>query len=260
MIVVALAVARVVDAKHINASASWTQAFKTATLLKSLSVNALIIGESGVGKKSLASYILPDAIIFDASNYDELLLALDSMNSVIITNLENSPNIKKILDIVTVRSIRIVATASNLYKNDFVDKVFSIKLDIPSLRERPEDVSFLIDKYINEAVSLFGASEMLKITNINPDLSKNSHSLKKQIMIQYLLQNINENELMEIIQKYLFEKLGSNSDYKNFLHLYEVPLIKAGLQKFKSQLQLSDKLGLNRNTLRKKISENDKYL
>lgn len=95
MIVVALAVARVVDAKHINASASWTQAFKTATLLKSLSVNALIIGESGVGKKSLASYILPDAIIFDASNYDELLLALDSMNSVIITNLENSPNIKK---------------------------------------------------------------------------------------------------------------------------------------------------------------------
>jgi len=36
-----------------------------------------------------------------------------------------------------------------------------------------------------------------------------------------------------------------------FLHLYEVPIIKAGLQRFKSQLQLSEKLGLNRNTLRK---------
>jgi len=54
--------------------------------------------------------------------------------------------------------------------------------------------------------------------------------------------------------------LGSNNDYKNFLHLYEVPIIKAGILRFKSQLQLSDKLGLNRNTLRKKIADNEKYL
>lgn len=259
MIVVALVVARVVDAKNIAASASWAQAFKTATLLKTLSVNALIIGEEGVGKKSLASYILPDATILDASNYEELLLALESNNSIIITNLENSPNIKKIFELITLKNIRVVATASNLYKNEIVDKVFSIKLDIPSLKERPEDVNILIDKYINEAASLFGQSETLKISNINPDLSRNSYSLKKQVVIHYLLQNIGERELMDIIEKYLFEKLGSNNDYKNFLHIYEVPLIKAGLHKFKSQLQLSDKLGLNRNTLRKKISENSKY-
>ena len=65
---------------------------------------------------------------------------------------------------------------------------------------------------------------------------------------------------MEIIYNYLVDRLGSQSDYKNFLHLYEAPLIKAGFDKFKSQLQLSDRLGLNRNTLRKKIAENDKYL
>ena len=65
---------------------------------------------------------------------------------------------------------------------------------------------------------------------------------------------------MEIIEKYLLNKIGSNSDYRNFLYLYEVPLIKAGLTKFKSQLKLSDKLGLNRNTLRKKIAENKAYL
>jgi len=59
---------------------------------------------------------------------------------------------------------------------------------------------------------------------------------------------------------YLFDKLGSNSDYRNFLYLYEVPLIKAGLNKFNSQLKLSDKLGLNRNTLRKKIADNKQYL
>ncbi|HIC42959.1 MAG TPA: Fis family transcriptional regulator, partial [Sulfurimonas sp.] len=54
--------------------------------------------------------------------------------------------------------------------------------------------------------------------------------------------------------------LGGNNDYRNFLYLFEAPLIKAGLEKFKTQLQLADKLGLNRNTLRKKIAENKEYL
>lgn len=79
-------------------------------------------------------------------------------------------------------------------------------------------------------------------------------------MINYLLQDIQEDELMEILQNYLLKQLGSNNDYKKFLHLYEVPIIKAGLQRFKSQLQLSGKLGLNRNTLRKKMADNINYL
>jgi DNA-binding protein Fis len=79
-------------------------------------------------------------------------------------------------------------------------------------------------------------------------------------MIHYLLQEINEKEIMEIMENFLYEKLGSNSDYRKFLPLYEAPLIRAGLKKFKSQLQLADKLGLNRNTLRKKITENKNYL
>ncbi|MDK9694621.1 MAG: Fis family transcriptional regulator, partial [Sulfurimonas sp.] len=119
------------DANYITASASSAQAFKTATLLKTLSVNALIRGELGVGKSSLAHYILPDAPILDASNYDELLLALENTSQVIITNLENSPNIKKILDFVLSRNIRIVASAAHLYNHEMLDKVFSIKLDIP---------------------------------------------------------------------------------------------------------------------------------
>ncbi|MDX9756088.1 MAG: Fis family transcriptional regulator, partial [Sulfurimonas sp.] len=48
------------DASYITASAASAQAFKTATLLKTLNVNSLITGELGVGKKSLACYILPD--------------------------------------------------------------------------------------------------------------------------------------------------------------------------------------------------------
>lgn len=260
MIVVALVVARVVDANYITASASSAQAFKTATLLKTLSVNALITGEVGVGKKSLARYILPNAPMLDASNYDELLVTLESANSVIITNLENLPNTKKVLDIISANNIMVIATAKSSYYNEVADKIFSIKLDIPSLQERPEDVKQLVEKFAKEASLLFGPKDEFSLKNFKPDLSQNSNSLRKQVMINYLLQNVSENELIEIIENYLVEKLGSNNDYKNFLHLYEVPLVRAGLQRFKSQLQLSDKLGLNRNTLRKKIADNSKYL
>jgi len=259
-IVVVLAVALVVDASYITASASSAEALKTATLLKTLNVNALITGEIGVGKKSLAQYILPQAPVLDALNFEELLITLQSTSEIVIINLENSPNINKILDIVIDKNIRVVATAKSSYLNDVVDKLFSIKFDIPPLSQRPEDIKPLIEKFILEASSIFSTNNEFNFENFTPDLSRNSYSLRRQVMMNYLLQDINENELMDILEVYLVDKLGSNNDYKNFLHLYEVPIIKAGLKKFKSQLQLSDKLGLNRNTLRKKIADNEQYL
>jgi len=249
-----------VDASYITASASSAEAFKTATLLKTLSVNSLITGECGVGKKSLAQYILPDAPVLDASNLDELVTALQSTSELVITNLENSPNINKILNIINSKNIRVIATAKSLYYNESIDKTFSIKFDIPPLSQRPEDIEELIQKFTKEASGIFNTNDEFNIENFKPDLSQNSNSLRRQVMISYLLQDIKEVELIDIIQAYLLDKLGSNNDYKNFLHLYEVPLIQAGLQRFKSQLQLSDKLGLNRNTLRKKIADNEKYL
>lgn len=260
MIVAALAAAPVVDVNYIKASASSAQAFKTATLLKTLKVNSLITGEEGVGKKSLACYILPDAPVLDASNHDELLIALNSVHNIIIINLENSPNSKKIFDLISSKNIRVVATARSFYSHEYADRFFSIKFDIPPLRERVEDVKELVQKFTTEASLLFCTKKEFKMSNFEPDLSQNANSLRRQVMIHYLLQDINEKELMKIFQNYLVDRLGSNNDYKNFLYLYEVPLIKAGFDKYKSQLQLSDRLGLNRNTLRKKIADNSKYL
>lgn len=81
---------QVVDVTNfVTASEASYQAFKTATLLKTLSVNALIMGEIGVGKKSLASFILPDASVIDASNFDELLVAIESSSEIIITNIDS---------------------------------------------------------------------------------------------------------------------------------------------------------------------------
>ena len=244
----------------ITVSNASKEAFKTATLLKTLSVNSLITGESGVGKKSLAKYILPDAPVLDASNHDELLVTLESTRYIIITNLHKSPNLHTVIETIKLNDIRVVATARNYIFNDSLDEFFSVKFDIPPLSQRDEDVEELVQLFKNEASELFGVNNEFNFNNFIPDLTENSNSLKRQVMINYLLQDIKDIELMDIVENYLSDKLGSNSDYRNHLYLYEVPLIRAGLNKFKSQLKLSDKLGLNRNTLRKKIADNKKYL
>lgn len=241
-------------------SSASKEAFKTATLLKTLNVNSLITGETGVGKKSLAQYILPNTPIIDASNFDELLTALASVNQIIISNLHNAPNLQTLIDTIKTNNVRVIATANNYIENHSLDDVFSIKFDIPPLSTREEDVEALVKIFSDEASLLFGVVSELNMNNFNPDLSRNSHSLKRQVMVNYLLQDVQDTELMDIIENYLSDKLGSNSDYREFLYLYEVPLIKSGLKQFKSQLKLSDKLGLNRNTLRKKIADNSKYL
>lgn len=260
VVVVQVAAAAVDVTSFITASDASYQAKKTATLLKTLTVNALIMGEMGVGKRSLASFILPDASIIDASHFEELLTALENVNEIIITNIDNSPNIVRLLEALESSSVRVVATSRHSYSNKHIDDFFSVKFDIPPLKERSKDIEILIKKFAKEASRLFGGEEEFHVKNFTPDLSQNSYSLRRQVMVSYLLQEINDKELMGIIENYLYEKLGSNSDYRKFLYLYEVPLIRAGLDRFKSQLQLSDKLGLNRNTLRKKISENKDYL
>ena len=197
----------VVVTKFVTACEASYQAFKTATLLKTLTVNALIMGEVGVGKRSLATFILPDASVIDASNFDELLTALESCSEVIITNIENSPNIKRLIDTIKDNSIRVIATSKQSYSNEFTDDLFSVKFDIPPLKERKEDIDLLVESFVNEASTLFSGNEEFNIKNFKPDLTQNAKSLRRQVMVNYLLQDIQDKELIEIIENYLYNKL-----------------------------------------------------
>ncbi len=260
LVVVELAAAvAVAVTKFITASNASKEAFKTANLLKSLTVNTLIYGERGTGKRTLAKYIVPNASVIDASSFDELLTAIESSNEIIITNIESSPNIHRVFQAIQEKKIRVVATCVHVSTNELYDDLFSVKFDLPPLNKRMEDVEALIDIYLDEVKEIVREDVKFNRKNFVPDLLDNSISLKKQIYSHAFLENITVNELMYLIENYLEDKIGTNSDYRNNLYIYEVPLIRAGLKKFKSQLQLADRLGLNRNTLRKKIADNSEY-
>lgn len=254
------AVTTAVDAiNFVTASPSSVEAFKTANLLKGLSVNAVIFGERGTGKLTLARYILPHAPVIDGSCFDELLDAIGSNQEVIIHRLDDVPNLKRLNEAIQKGQTRVIATAGFRYSQDQLDEIFTIRLALPSLNERREDVELLIDAFVKEAQQTLGKYDPFDLHGFIPDVSENAISLRRQVYRHYLFDTIGENDLMGIIEHYLAERLGSNNDYRLFLHLYEVPLIRAGIKRFKSQLQLSERLGLNRNTLRKKIAEHAKY-
>ncbi len=249
----------VVVTNFLGTSRASTEAFKTANLLKTLSVNALIYGENGTGKLTLARYILPNAPILNTHNFDELLEAIKSNRELIITHIEEAPNLKRLIDTINASNIRVIVTTKEGAENELLQDNFSVRIHIPPLSERPEDIRPLLELFMQEANTIFGEDKPFVMPTYAFDLSRNAVSLRKQLFLYYQFSNIGENDLMAIIEQYLSDKLGSKNDYRNYLHLYEVPLIRVGLKQFKSQLQLADKLGLNRNTLRKKIAEQSHY-
>jgi len=243
----------------LTASSASLEAFKTANLLKGLSVSAIIIGARGTGKLTLARYILPHTPVIDASNFDELMDSLEKYSAIIIHRIDDISNIKRFEETLNRTKTRIIATGGFRFSQEQLENIFSIRLSIPSLRERPEDIALLCDLFTREAQETFGKMDPIDTSKFIPDVSENALSLRRQVYLHCLLSSVGEDDLMGIMENFLFQKLGSNNDYRKFLHLYEVPLIRAGIKKFKSQLQLSDKLGLNRNTLRKKITEHAPY-
>jgi DNA-binding protein Fis len=89
------------------------------------------------------------------------------------------------------------------------------------------------------------------------DLSQNLKSLKASIYKELIVKTFDEEDIKALLYDYLFKTVEGNNAYREHLGLYEIPLIEAGLKKYKSQLKLANVLGLNRNTLRKKIQEYD---
>ncbi len=225
---------------------------KSFNLTKTLFVSSIIIGEAHTGKKSLARYLFPDAPLVSGENQEEVETALKNHNELIIADFEKLRN-QSTLDF---SNKRIIATANYMGNPALIDELFAFIYTMPSLQERPEDIDYIKSLFIKEAIStLMIESDLFDADEIPINLTMNTKSLKKSVYSYLVQRSMDEEDIKAVLYQYLLKHLDGHDGYREHLGLYEIPLIEAGLKKFGSQLQLSQVLGINRNTLRKKIHE-----
>ena len=227
----------------------------SAKLLQAVEVNALILGENGVGKKSLAKYILPRSEIYEAKNLqkdiaDEVLILQNE--AIIVDKINEITNIDLFLKWIDENSIRVIAISQTENLNQKIKDIFSINLEIPNLSKRDEDTKALINKFSQEASSILDMP-LIPLSKLIINISNNTHSLRKSIYFSYLFETIGEHEILMFLEKYISENLSGDNSYKDLSYIFEVPLLKASTKKYKSQVQVAKHLGLNRITLRKKL-------
>ncbi len=152
---------------------------------------------------------------------------------------------------------RVVAISNRVHNSSVIDRKFAFIYNMPPLRDRLEDVELLSREFIKEIREelMLDSSYPISISPNSLDLSMNIKSLRADIYKRLILNNISRKDIENILYDYLYENLGGNNAYRENLPIFERPLIEAGLKRYRSQLRLSSILGLNRNTLRKKINE-----
>lgn len=227
---------------------------KSFNLTKTLFVSSIIIGAEHTGKKTLVRYLFPNTPLVSGENQEEVKVALENHDELIITNFEKLSN-QNNLDF---NNKRIIATASYMGNSQLIDSLFAFIYTMPALQERPKDIEYIKVLFIKEALStLMLDKNDINLNDIPTNLTSNTKSLKKSIFTHLIKHSMHAKEIESILYAYLFKHLDGNDGYRKYLGLYEKPLIEAGLKKFASQLQLSQVLGINRNTLRKKIHEHN---
>ena len=240
---------------YIAKSRASLEALKSANLLKSLTLSALIVGESGTGKETLAKFILPEAKIVQGDNFQEVLTFIGTNDAVIIKNFDKISNFQILKAEIEKHKTRVIATSKTELLDKITSEFFALTITLSPLIERQEDVELLTEKFFQEVSAIFGESSDVSLKDLNVDLSNNCYSLRKSIYIKYLIDSLGENDVMSVIEGFLAKKLGGKNDYRDQLYLFDVPMLRCGFKKFNSQLNMSEKFGLNRNTLRKKIND-----
>ena len=227
----------------------------SAKLLQAVEVNALILGESGVGKKSLAKYILPNSDVYDAKDLQKDIIddiVILQNRAIIIDKINEITNIDVFLKWIEENSIRIIAISNTENLNQKLKDIFSINLEIPPLCKREEDTKALVTKFSQEASTILDMT-LISQSKLIVNISNNTHSLRKSIYFSYLFETIGEHEILMFLEKYISENLHGENSHKELSYIFEVPLLKASTKKYKSQVQVAKHLGLNRITLRKKL-------
>lgn len=224
-----------------------------ANMASTLPVNVLIVGQIGVGKKLLAAHILSDDITFDGKFLEQSILNktinLSQYPEMIVTNIQNVINKKEFMEHLS--GIKVVATSNFIL--DEIEDLFAIKIDIPPLESRSEDLDELTKFHYKKAKDLFDVK--IDLDELDIDLSQNGLSLKKSIFKSVFIKSLTDDDIKKSMEYFLHKQIKEKKDYKELLQYFEIPLLDAAKKEFHSQLKMATNLNINRMTLRKKIEQ-----
>jgi len=237
--------------KFIAKSESSKKILKIAQMSSNLPVNIIILGQTGVGRKLLANEVLPHAQNFDSRKLEKLIttkkIDLKEYSELIVYDINKVLNKVEFLD--NLSEIKIVATGF-LSDEEYIDK-FAVKLEIQPLELRREDLEELINIYVHNAKKIYPSTVVPSDMKI--DISGNGITLKQSIFKSILLKSMTRQEIKNTLYDFFIRELKDERSYKQLLEIFEIPLLKAARKVYKSQLQMANKLSMNRITLRKKL-------
>jgi DNA-binding protein Fis len=220
-------------------------------LTHSLYVSSILIGPPSTGKRTLVRHLFPELPEVDGHDLDALKSALTRENELIITSFEAIDNPEQ-LDF---QNKRILAVADREIPPRIADEKFAFIYRMPPLEERPEDLRAFTELFHGEAREVFRCTEEMEMAPERLDISENLRSLRASVYREMLQQSMRPEEIESALYHLFLRTLEGNNAYRENLGILERPLLKAGLERYGSQLKLSEILGINRNTLRKKLHE-----
>ena len=226
--------------------------YQTLQATKELMVSSLIYGEEYTGKKTLIKKLYANSAWVDGSNIGDIKEALKNNSSVVITNFEQVRS----LELLNFENVNVVAIYNGKEYSKTLENKFAFFYYMPSLIEREEDIKLFANYYSKEANEIFNIKNGAEVELKDIDISQNLKSLKRSIFRNILFKNVTQEDLSSIMYQFFLKNYKGINVYKEQLEIFEKALLKAGLDIYGSQLKLSEVLGINRNTLRKKINEN----
>ncbi|MEF3191803.1 MAG: sigma 54-interacting transcriptional regulator [Campylobacterales bacterium] len=229
---------------------------RLVTLLSGVRTNILITGEIGTGKSFIAKQISPQAVIADGANLPELLTILNTFNEVIIENFDAITN----YDQITLEGRRLIAITTRPIRSAIVDRFFGMTIELLPLRDHPEDILPLSELFLQELQESYGITASLPLSHMKLDISQNAHSLRQSIAKELLLSTLTHDEIETLLERFIATHAKGEADYDRFLALFDRAMIRAMYRLHRSQLSMAAHMGINRNTLRKKIKELGIYL
>lgn len=254
---------------------------KQLEILKPKNLDVLLYGESGSGRDFCARFLESNLKKIDAEFWNDEIKKLKDVENLYLDNLENLERHAQaeLLQVIETRNfsnkksiinkIFFSATKDILkkiekgeFRKDLFQKIYSVRLEIPTLMERKEDIFFFVEHFLK----IFSEKYKKKFSNLSKKLidfiqtytwKGNLRELELFLETQILFSKGNTLELC-----FYPSSFSSPTDLEIQVGIplkeYEKQIILANLKYFQgNRAKTAEALGISERNLYRKIKEYD---